>query len=253
MTVPSLAPPPGARLVIAGGSGGIGRAVVDACVALQHRVTVLDQLRAIEANPPPAGVAAIPLNAMDEASVASAFEAVRAADSGLDGLVNLVGFTNDRRPVEELSLGEWHEILGGSLTSAFLLARAAAPLLRVRGGSLVNTSSTFGAEVKLSGFGPYAVAKAGIINLTRVLSLELGPTIRVNAIAPGLTDTAFLVGGTGRPEKSVRTNLEKVAAMTHLKRIGRPEDMVGPILFLLGPASAYITAQTLHVNGGAWS
>jgi len=253
MTVPTLAPPAGARLVVAGGCGGIGRALVEACLSLEHRVTVVDQPRAIAAYPPPAGVEAIGLDATDEDSVATAFEAVRSQGAGLDGLVNLVGFTNTRRTLEELSLAEWNEILTGSLTSAFLLARAAAPFLRARSGAIVNTSSTFGVDVKLSGFGPYAVAKAGVINLTRALSLELAPEVRVNAIAPGLTDTAFLSGGTARPERSERTNLEKVAAMTHLKRVGQPEDMVGPILFLLGPASAYITAQTLHINGGAWS
>src|SRR3546814_16186130 len=101
-----------------------------------------------------------------------------------------------------MALAEWNEIIAGSLTSAFLLSRAAIPLLRASGkGAMIHVSSTFVVWVPQSGFGPYAVAKAGIINLVRVLATECGPDIRVNGLAPGIHHNAFLAGVTRHPPK----------------------------------------------------
>ena len=250
----SLVPEKGLKVVVVGGCGGMGRVLVRAALEFDLQVAVLDLKASIEAFPPPEGVLSIACDGTDEASVNTAFAQIEDDWKSLDALVNFVGFTNERRKIEAMSLAEWNEILTGSLTSAFLINRAALPLLRKgRERAIVNTSSTFGVKVDLPGFGPYAVAKAGVINLTRVLALECGPDIRVNALAPGLTQTAFLEGGTSRPEKKERTNTEFVAGMLPLKRVGQPEDMAGPILFLIGPGSRYMTSQTLHVNGGLWS
>src|SRR3546814_17564664 len=94
-----------------------------------------------------------------------------------------------------------------SLTRSFLLSRAAIPMLWASGkGAMIHVSSTFGVWVPQSGFGHYAVAKAGIINLVRVLATECGPDIRVNGLAPGITQNAFLDGGTGRPAKQTKPN-----------------------------------------------
>lgn len=254
MTAYSLTPKAGLRVAVAGGCGGMGRVFVREAISLGMNVAVIDLEKSLADFPPPKGTLAIACNAMDETSVAEAFAQLGKEWPALDALVNLVGFTNERTMIEAMSLSEWNEIVTGSLTSAFLLNRAALPLLR-KGDerAIVNTSSTFGVRVDIPGFGPYAVAKAGIINLTRVLALECGPDVRVNALAPGLTDTAFLQGGTSRPEKKERTDTNMVANMLPLKRVGQPEDMTGPIMFLIGPGSRYMTAQTLHVNGGLWS
>lgn len=250
----ALMPPPGARVVVAGGCGGMGRLFVRTAVDAGLEVWVLDLARSIEAFPPPKGVQAIACDASDEGQVAAAFEAIAAGGVHLDALVNFVGFTNEPKPIEAMALAEWNEIIAGSLTSAFLLSRAAIPLLRAGGnGAIVHVSSTFGVWVPQSGFGPYAVAKAGIINLVRVLATECGPAIRVNGLAPGITQTAFLDGGTGRPAKETKTNTDMVAMMTAAKRIAQPEDMLGALFFLIGPGSEYVTSQTLHVNGGLWS
>ena len=97
------------------------------------------------------------------------------------------------------------------------------------------------------------MAKAGIINFTRALAIEEAPHIRVNALAPGLIDTQFLKGGTGRDEKSSRIDKNRVVTGIPLQRIGTPDDLIGIMLFLASPAAAYITSQTIHVNGGLWS
>jgi NAD(P)-dependent dehydrogenase (short-subunit alcohol dehydrogenase family) len=250
----TLLPAPGSRVAIAGGCGGIGRAIVKRAVEIGLQVAVLDLPRSIEQSPPPPGVLVLACDALEEASIAAAFAELSARWGKLEALINLVGFTKERVRIENMPLTEWNEITAGSLTSAFLLSRAAIPMLKAAGGgSIVHTASTFGVSVPMPGYGPYAASKAGVINLTRALAIECSPAIRVNAIAPGLVQTAFLQGGTGRPEKSEQIDVEAVTRLLPMQRVAQAEDMVGAFLFLIGPGSAYITSQTIHVNGGAWS
>lgn len=255
----SMLPAPGSRLVVAGGCGGIGRAVVTAALAHGLEVIVLDLPASIAAQPPAAGVtAAIGCDAGDEQQVAAAFEQVAARWPALDALIHLVGYTRERVPIESMSSAEWDAIVAGNLRSTFLAARAAIPLLRAaaaagRRPSIVLTASTFGVRVSLSGYGPYAASKAGVISMCKVLATECAPQIRVNAIAPGVIQTEFLRGGTGRPPKSSGLPLGSFSAGVPMGRLGEPADIAGPMLFLLSPAAGYITGQTLHVNGGTWA
>lgn len=253
MSRPDLAPPPGLRVAVAGGCGGIGRAVVRALNDAGARVAVLDLAASAERHPPPDGVSHFVCDARDEASITAAFTGVTREFGALDAFVNLVGYTNERTLLENLTPAAWDEMMAGNLRGAFLLNRAAIPLIRAAGGgAIVNFTSTFGVRVALPGYSAYAAAKAGIISLTQALSVECAPDIRVNAIAPGLTDTDFLKGGLSRPEKAVRIDPVAYGQTLPLKRAGRPEDMALAVLFLLGPGGHYITGQTLHVNGGLW-
>ena len=250
----SLSPASGSRIAVVGGCGGIGRALVSHLLAGECRVAVLDLDASLERHAPPAGVQAVALDATEEASVDRAFQAIADAFDGLDGFVHLAGFTRGRVPVAETGAADWDEVIAGNLTGTFLCAKAAVPLLRRgTGASLVTTSS--GLALKpTAGYGPYAAAKAGVLALTRLLAQENAPAIRVNSVAPSAVDTAFLRGGTGRggedAQAGTRLDLEAYMRTVPLARLAVPEDVVGPILFLLGPASAYVTGQTLHVNGG---
>ena len=249
-----LMPGAGTRVVVAGGCGGIGRAFVAAAHAHAIQVVVLDLDSSIRENPPPPGVQAIICNALHEDEVKQAMEKVRSTWGACDAFINLVGYTHERTLVENLPSGEWDDILSGTLRSAYLLSREAIPLLRAgKTPSLVHTSSTFGVRVTMPGYAPYAAAKAGVINLVRALATELAPIVRVNAVAPGVVETAFLKGGTGQPEKSQRVDGEQFARGVPLQRIAQPNDIVGPLMFLIGPGSTYMTGQTVHVNGGIWS
>ncbi|MBK7263326.1 MAG: SDR family oxidoreductase [Rubrivivax sp.] len=249
-----LLPPAGTRVVVAGGCGGIGRAFVAAAQAAQLELVVLDLERSIAAAPPPPGVLAIACDALHEDQVQRALGEVGAHWGACDALVNLVGYTHERTPVERLPSAQWDDIVDGTLRSAFLLSREVIPLLKAgRAPSMVHTSSTFGVRVSMPGYAPYAAAKAGVINLVRALATELAPAVRVNAVAPGVVDTAFLQGGTGQQEKLERIDPAQFAASVPLRRVGQPSDIVGPLLFLIGPGSAYMTGQTLHINGGIWS
>ena len=247
-----LGPPAGARLAITGGCGGIGRALVAAALADGLEVAVLDLAASIERHPPPRGVRVMVLDATDESAVAAAFDELGRAWQGLDHLVNLAGFARERIPLTATSSAAWDEVVGGNLRSTYLTCRAALPLLgKGAAASIVNTASGLAVRSTL-GFGPYSAAKAGVLGLTRSLAVECAPAVRVNAIAPTAVDTAFLRGGTGRSDERAasQVDLGTYAKAIPLGRVGTPEDVVGPILFLLGPAARYMTGQTLHINGG---
>ncbi|MEQ8708319.1 MAG: SDR family NAD(P)-dependent oxidoreductase [Rhodospirillales bacterium] len=248
-----LAPPPGSRIAVVGGCGGIGRVLVEALADAGSRVAVLDLPASVGQHPPGSSELTIQLDASDEASVNAAFEQIAEQFMALDGLVNLAGFTRAKIPVADMTLADWEDILAGNLRSTFLCCKAAMPLLRQGGNpAIVNMASGLATRL-MPGYGPYGAAKAGVIAMTKALAIENAPDVRANTVAPGAVDTAFLRGGTGQKPGGNSTQLD-VTAYTKTIPMGRiavPEDIVGPMLFLLGPASAYMTGQVLHINGGS--
>jgi 3-oxoacyl-[acyl-carrier protein] reductase len=252
MAGPALAPPPGAAIAVVGATGGIGRALVAALDAAGCRVVAMDLPGPLQDAPDDwsGDIARVPLDATDPGAVEAAFAHVSGTVPALDGLVHLAGFTRTRTPAVEVEPADWREVIEGNLDSAYLCLRSAAPLLRRgRAPSVVLTSS--GLALKSTpGYGSYAAAKAGVLALMRATATELAPDVRVNAVAPSAVETPFLTGGTGRPVRAVGFDREAYLKTVPLGRMAQAEDVVGPILFLLGPASGYVTGQTLHVNGG---
>jgi NAD(P)-dependent dehydrogenase (short-subunit alcohol dehydrogenase family) len=242
----------GRRICILGGCGGIGRALVAACLENGDDVAVLDLKTSLARHPPPAAVFAVEVEGGDETSVARAFAAVGGRWPALDGFVNLAGFLIAVQPLAQTPIGEFDVTIAGNLRTAFLTCKAAVELLeKGESASLVNIASGLGAFIRAQ-HGPYAAAKAGIIALTKTLALEHAPRVRANAVAPGVVDTAFLRGGTGRSEERNSSTIDILTYSTviPMRRVAMPEDIIGPIMFLLGPQSAYMTGQTLWVNGG---
>jgi NAD(P)-dependent dehydrogenase (short-subunit alcohol dehydrogenase family) len=248
-----LGPSPRSHMVVAGGCGGIGRALVDAALGLDLRVTVLDLARSIDAFPPAASVEAIPVDATDDASVGDAFARIGGAHESIDTLVNLVGFRNQLARFDRIPLDEWDDVIAGNLRSTLLLCRHALPLLEASGdGSIVNVASAIGTRA-VPNHGPYAAAKAAVLNFTRTVAIEAAPRVRANAIAPSAVDTDFHRGGTGRHEIADAANDPSIfAAQVPMGRIANADDIVGPVLFLAGPNAKFVTGQTLLVNGGTW-
>ena len=254
-----LAPPKGARIAVVGACGGIGSTLVEAAVGIGLDIAALDLPRSLDEFPAAGVKLAVALDATDEAQVEAAFVRVGRAFGGrLDGLVNLAGFPNRHVPFDELSLAEWQATIDGSLKTTYLCCRAAVPLLKASaqaGGApaIVNTASGLAAR-PLPGLSAYSASKAGVANFTKTLVHELAPNIRANTLAPGVVRTAFHTGGTGRPADSPnaqpRVDYENYARLVPLGRVAEPADLVGPILFLLGPASGWVNGQVLHVNGG---
>ncbi|HEY3653767.1 MAG TPA: SDR family NAD(P)-dependent oxidoreductase [Steroidobacteraceae bacterium] len=246
-----MTPPPGARVVVVGGCGGIGSVLIRACVALGHRVAALDLPRSIGVNPPPDSVLSIELDATRAAEVTSALAEADRTLGGIDVLINLVGFVNRRARIEELSDDEWNTTIRGNLDSLTTICRRAIPIMqRSDAAAIVNVSSGTGVR-PLAGGAAYAIAKAGVIALTKSVALECAPKIRANAVAPGIVQTAFLTGGTHNADSGApMPDLEAYKKTVPMQRLAEPIDIVGPILFLASPAAGFINGQTLHVNGG---
>jgi len=250
MSRAALRPAAGRTIAIVGAAGGIGRCLVARLLEADCSVLAMDLPASLAQWEAPPGVCMIPIDGTDEISVADAFATLQAQAEALDGFVCLAGFTAARAPLVETSASVFDEVIAGNLKSAFLTAKAAMPLLQAgREAAMVLVSS--GLAVKATpGYGPYSAAKAGVLSLTRLLAAESAPLVRVNAVAPGAVDTPFLTGGTGRVSRDSNLNREAYLQSVPLARIAEPDDVVGPILFLLGPDSRYMTGQTLHVNGG---
>lgn len=248
-----LGPAPGARVAVVGGCGGMGRMLVRALQATGVEVAVLDLPASLGQHPPPPGALAFEIDGSDAASVERAFAALAQRWPVLDGFVNLAGFFKGFQAVKDLPVEIFDEVIAGNLRNHFLCARAALPLLHARGGgaSLVCVASTMAADVVKS-YSHYGAAKAGIVALVKGMARENAPRVRVNAVAPGLTNTAFLVGGTGRDKIFDGIPEEVYAKRVPMKRMAQPQDMAGPILFLLGPASGFVNGETLIADGGVY-
>lgn len=238
------------KLVVLGGAGGIGRALVARALGDGWDVVVMDLQASLDRHPPPHEVEAIGLDLKDEGSVRAGF-----SDLGpIEGFVNLAGFMTGLKPLEETNAGEFDEVLTGNFRGAYLAATAALPWLRAAGGgAMVNVVSGLAAHVR-PGYGLYGASKAAMIHLTKTLALEAAPDIRVNAVGPAAVDTAFLRGGTGRSGEDAPSslNIDAYVSMTPLGRMAEADDVVGPIMFLLGQDSSFMTGQTLWINGGGY-
>jgi NAD(P)-dependent dehydrogenase (short-subunit alcohol dehydrogenase family) len=247
-----LGPPAGARVAVVGGCGGMGRVLVQALLETGVDVAVLDLPASLAENPVPSGALALEIDGSDAVSVKSAFDALGQRWPALQGMVNLAGFFKGYERLQSLPVEVFDEVIAGNLRSHFLCAQAALPLLHAAGqASMVQVASTLALDV-VKRYAHYSAAKAGLVALTKGLARENAPAVRVNALAPGLTQTAFLQGGTGRTRIFDGIRPEDYAHLVPMKRMAQPQDMCGPLLFLLGPASGFVNGETLIVDGGVY-
>lgn len=233
--------------VVTGGNSGIGRATVELLLTQGWKVVVIDRdISNLDAVRPE--LTAYQADARDPAAVENIFTELAGSVDRVDALVNAVGIEYVGT-LEETSPDEWHRVVDTNLTSYYLLCRAALPLLRQRGGAVVNVASQL-SLVGTARFSAYTASKAGIIGLSRSLALELAPHgIRVNVVCPGAVDTPLLqrqfADGPG-PQGS----LDDLAAMHALRRLGEPAEIAAPIGFLCGPGSSFMTGSVVVVDGG---
>ena len=177
----------------------------------------------------------------DAGAVVGMMSEIRQSLGGLDFLINNAGILRDRT-VSKMSIDEWREVIDVNLTGVFQVSKHGLEILR-DGGAIVNLGS-ISAILGFFGQANYAAAKGGVLSLTRVLSREVARRgIRVNAIAPGVIDTAM--SGT-IPGPALAEMLKNVP----LGRLGTPSEVAGAALFLCSPLASYITGQTIEVNGG---
>lgn len=240
--------------VVTGGARDIGAAVVRALAASGAAVVVNYHQSAIAADALVRDLTAAGGRAVAvQADVTREDEADRliagtrdAFGDRIDILVNNAGGLVARRPVAEMNGAFWDAVMALNLTSVFLVTRAALPHL-AEGGAIVNLSSLAARDGGAGGATAYATAKGGVLTLTRGLSKELAPRrVRVNCVSPGMIDTTFHDTFT-TPE--VR---RAVAARTSVGREGTAEDVANAVLFLASDAAAYITGESLEINGGLY-
>tara|TARA_B100001057_G_scaffold7429_1_gene6798 strand:- start:2829 stop:3554 length:726 start_codon:yes stop_codon:yes gene_type:complete len=235
-------------LAILGGAGAIGRALTLNAISNDWNVIVLDLESTIEKYPVPNGVEYKYIDLFDDNLLQETFRSI----VPLQGFVNTAGFTTSMQKIVDLDFEDITEVITGNLIGAFKASKLAMPKLTEGKGALVNVASGL-ASFSRPKFGPYAAAKAGLISMTKTLALEAAPLVRVNAVSPSAVDTDFIHGGAGRAQiKPLDLDFERIASNTPLKRVATPEDIVGPILFLLEGASSYMTGQVLWVNGGSY-
>lgn len=251
-----LGPKAGSHMVVAGGCGGIGRELVAQALAHGVNVTVLDLPKAIRPDCRVAGARYVGFDALEEQSIIEAVGQIRSAWRNVDAFVFLCGYPIlPRRPLAEVALSAWNDLMSVNLTSAHILVRELLPLLRAsETPSITTVASSLGYQV-MPGMGAYAASKGALVSLTKAFAMELAPHVRANVVAPGAVETAFLGGGTGREDivsdRGWFDQLsDKYVSSIPLGRVASPADIVGPILFLSGPGAGYITGQVLHLNGG---
>jgi gluconate 5-dehydrogenase len=164
---------------------------------------------------------------------------------GLDMLVHAVGM-NDRRPLIDTPDEVWERIITLNLSSAFWIGRAAGRLMSSAGaGSMVFFSSVSSQLAHLH-HGPYAASKGGLDQLVKVMAREwAGANVTVNAVAPGYTETELTREYLAKP--GMREGMVKLVPAG---RLGKPEDVVGAVLFLLSPRASFINGQVLYIDGG---
>ena len=189
---------------------------------------------------------AVNVDVADEASVSRLMDTVKTRHGRLDILINNAGI-NIRKPVHELSLAEWRQVIDTNLTSAYLCCHAAYPLFKAAGGGKVinigSMMSIFGAS-----FAPaYAASKGGIVQLTKATAVAWATdNIQVNAVLPGWIDTEL----TQNARKQVKGLHESVLSRTPAGRWGTIDDMEGIAVFLASPASDFVTGTAIPVDGG---
>jgi len=235
----------GRKIVVTGAASGMGEAVARLFAAEGAALTLLDITEArLSAIADELGQHAVAGDISDENGVERAISGAAERMGGIDGLVNVAGILV-RKPVRETSFADFQRVLSVNLGGPFLTCRAALPLLeQAEFGTIINVASLAGLRSQ-PGLAAYSATKAGLVAFTEALSGELGPTVRINAVCPGVIETpmtAYMFEDDS-PHVAVET-------LNRAARPGTPEEVAKVCLFLSTPESAFVSSAAIAVTGG---
>ena len=235
--------------LVTGASRGIGAAIADTLAAQGATVvgtaTSENGAQAIGERLAAQGGHGRVLDVTGEGAIEALVDGIARDIGPISILVNNAGITRDNL-LMRMKDEDWQAILDTNLTSVYRSSKAVMrPMMKARKGRIVNIASVIGVTGN-AGQSNYAAAKAGIIAFSKSLAREVGSRgITVNVVAPGFIETDMT---RGLPEDGKAAMLAQIA----LGRLGQPADIAAAVAFLVGPAAAYVTGETLHVNGGMY-
>lgn len=235
--------------LVTGASRGIGQAIADALMQAGAKVigtaTTAEGAAAIDARLKANGGRGVALNVTDPKACEDIIDLIVKDFGGIQILVNNAGITRDQLAMR-MKADEWTDVIDTNLSAVFRLSQAVLrPMMKARSGRIINITSIVG-HMGNPGQANYAAAKAGVSGMTRALAREIGSrNITVNCVAPGFIDTDMTRALSEEQQNALKANIP-------LARLGTPEDVAQAVAFLASPAAAYITGNTLHVNGGLY-
>lgn len=240
--------------LVTGAATGIGRAAAVALAAAGYDVAINYSRSENEANETAklaqakgAKTLVVKADVADDASVRAMLAAVEKEFGRLDALVNNAGTTTNVRPkdFEGVTAEEWDRVFAVNVRGTFQVTRAATPMLKASKGSIVNTASIVGLRPGPQPL-PYAASKAAVVSLTKLLALNLGPDVRVNAVAPGWMEGDWMVRMLGDRYDDL---MGKRAKATPLKRVCTAED-VAEVMVNLIVSNKFVTGEVIVIDGG---
>ena len=243
--------------LVTGGAGGIGRAICEAYAAAGAMVVAAD-INEDDARKTAKAVGgmAVAMDVADMDSISAGIAAIEAEYGGIDILVNNAGIFN-MASIDKITHEDYRQQYDVNVGGTIFTCQAAVPLMKRRGGgTIINFASQAGRRGE-GNVTIYCSTKAAVISITQSLALELASdNIRVNAIAPGVIDTPMWKRVDSQfavyEHKPLGQKKREVGEAVPLGRMGDPEDVAAPCVFLASDDARYITAQTLNVDGGNW-
>lgn len=237
----------GKSAIVTGSTRGIGLAIAEALIAAGARVVIssenASETAAVAARLGMPGIAA---NVTDDKTLEALVSGSVNALGGLDILVCNAGITGHPGPLADIDMDDYARVMAVNLRSQVVLANLAMPRIAAGGGGSAILIASLAGLRGNGAIGAYALAKAGVAQLARNLAVEWGPrAVRANAIAPGFIRTEL-----SGPLLANDSFMARRMAMTPLRRPGEPHEIAGVAVFLASPAGAFVTGQTIVVDGG---